>query len=134
MAMNHSSVSQTVRNYANIRTIPAMLSAVFAVASAYQFGAIAQIELVWLSNYTLTTEHAAIVSLATYVVALLSSETKSFEYYETWEQIVIGIGFVVILGDYLTVEVTDLLMELGDPLGMQVAFIATIVAWTVTVR
>jgi hypothetical protein len=134
MAMNHSSLSQTVSNYANIRTIPAMLSAVFAVASAYQFGGIAQIELVWLSNYTLTTEHAAIVSLATYVVALLSSETKSFEYYETWEQIVIGLGFVVILGDYLTTEVTDFLLGLGDPLGMQVAFVVTIIAWTVTVR
>ncbi|AXG11704.1 hypothetical protein [Haloplanus rubicundus] len=132
--MNHSSPSELVSNYANIRTIPAMLSVVFAVASLYQFGGIATVELVWLSNYTLTTEHAAIASLATYVVALLSSETKSFEYYETWEQLMIGLGFAVILGDYLTTEVTDLLMQLGDPLGYQIAFVVTILAWTVTVR
>jgi len=134
MAMNHSSASEIVSNYANIRTLPAMLSVVFALASLYQFGGIATVELVWLSNYTLTAEHAVIASLGTFIVALASSETKSFEYYETWEQVVIGLGPVVILGDYLTAEVTDLLMGFGDPLGMQVAFLATIVSWTVAVR
>ena len=134
MAMNHSSLSQTVSNYANIRTIPAMLSVVFALSSLYQFGGIATVELVWLSNYTLTAEHAAIASIGTYVVALASSETKSFEYYETWEQLVIALGPVIILGDYLTAEVTDLLMGLGDPLGYQIAFVLTIVSWTVAVR
>jgi hypothetical protein len=40
----------------------------------------------------------------------------------------------VILGDYLTTEVTDLLMGFGDPLGMQIAFVATLASWTVAVR
>lgn len=134
MALNHSSPSQVVSNYANIRTIPAMLSVVFALASLYQFGGIATVELVWLSNYTLTAEHSVIASMGTFIVALASSETKSFEYYETWEQGVIALGPIVIVGDYLTAEVTDLLVGLGDPLGYQLAFVLTLVSWTVAVR
>jgi hypothetical protein len=127
-------MSGLVKDYANIRTVPAFLSIAYALASLYQFGGIASVELVWLSNYTLTAEHAVITSMGTFVVALASSETKSFEMYETWEQAAIALGPAVILGDYLTTEVTDLLMGLGDPLGMQIAFVATLASWTVAVR
>ncbi|GAB3315074.1 hypothetical protein [Haloplanus salinarum] len=134
MALNHSSPSKIVSNYANIRTIPAMLSVVFALASLYQFGGIATVELVWLSNYTLTAEHSVIASMGTFIIALASSETKSFEYYETWEQGVIALGPLVIVLDYLTTEVTDFILGIGDPLGYQIAFLITIVSWTVAVR
>jgi hypothetical protein len=123
-----------VSDYANIRTVPAFLSIAYALASLYQFGGIASVELTWLSNYTLTAEHAVIVSMATFVVALASSETKSFEMYETWEQGAIALGPIVIVGDYLTAEVTNFLTGIGDPLGMQLAFAVTLVSWTVAVR
>jgi hypothetical protein len=75
-----------------------------------------------------------IAGLGTFMVALASSETKDFERYETWEMAVIAAGPVVMLGDYLTTEVTDFLVGLGDPLGMQIAFLVTIASWTVAVR
>jgi len=105
----------------------------FLLAGLYQFGGIATVELSWLS-YTLGSEHAVMVSMAAFVVAFAGSSTRQFENYETWEQIAIAVGPVVILGDYLTTEVTDFLIGLGDPLGMQLAFLATVVSWAVAVR
>jgi hypothetical protein len=133
----NSSVSSIVDDYANLRSIPAVLTAVFALASLYQFGGIATVELTWLGGstpYQLTAGHATIVSLATYTVAFASSRTKDLEYYEGWEMILIAAGPAVILGHQYTQEVTDLLLQLGDPLGYQLAFLLTIASWGAAVR
>lgn len=126
-------MSGVLGDYANIRTIPAYLSAAFLLASLYQFGGIGTVSLDWL-NYTLTAEHAVLVSMAAFVVAFAGSTTRQFENYERWEQGAIALGPVVILGEYLTVEVSDFLISIGDPVGMQLAFIATVVSWAVAVR
>lgn len=125
--------SGLVNDYMTLRSIPAMLSVAFIGASLYQFGGISTIDLSWL-NYTLTAEHSVMVSLGAFVVAFMSSETKQFQNYEDWEKVAIAVGPLVILGDYLTVEVSDMIMQLGDPLGFQLAFLATIVSWAVAVR
>jgi uncharacterized membrane protein YbhN (UPF0104 family) len=124
---------QKAEDYANLRTLPAVLSVAFIGASLYQFGGISEIQLVWL-DYTLTTEHSVLVSLVTFLVAFASSETRQFENYEMWEMVVIAAGPVVILGEQYLTEVTDLLMEIGDPLGFQVAFFLTLLSWGVAVR
>lgn len=127
-----------VSDYANIRSIPAILSVAFIGAGLYQFGGISAIELTWLGgangSYTLSTQHSLLVSLGAFAVAFASSETKSFEHYDQREQLLIALGPAVILGNEYVTQVNDLLLDIGDPLGMQVAFLATIVSWAVAVQ
>lgn len=122
-----------VSDYANIRTVPAMLSTLYIIAGLFQFGAIPPLEVLWL-NYTLTTQHSLIISLGAYTAAFASSETKRFENYMTWEKVAIALGPALILGNESVPQVNDLLLELGDPLGMQVAFVVTLVSWGVAVQ
>lgn len=133
--MSYSNMANGVMDdYLNAKNVPMILSGAFLFASLYQFGGVGTITFNWLSNYSLTADHAIMVSLGAWVFAFASSETKQFQYYDTWEKIAIALGPAVILGDYLTVEVTDLLLQLGDPLGMQLAFVASVVSWGVAVR
>ncbi|EMA16012.1 MULTISPECIES: hypothetical protein [Haloarcula] len=125
--------SDMVSDYMNIRSLPAMLSVAFVAASLYQFGGITTVELPWLS-YTLTTQHSLLISLGAFAAAFASSETKQFEYYEDWEKIAIALGPAVILGNEYLPAVNDFLTSLGDPLGMQLAFVATVVSWGVAVQ
>ncbi|WP_420181836.1 hypothetical protein ACNO8S_09585 [Haloarcula sp. KBTZ06] len=125
--------SDMVSDYMNIRSLPAMLSVAFVAASLYQFGGITTVELPWLS-YTLTTQHSLLISLGAFAAAFASSETKQFEYYEDWEKIAIALGPAVILGNEYLPTVNDFLTSLGDPLGMQLAFLATVVSWGVAVQ
>ncbi|MFY4811293.1 hypothetical protein ACOJIV_01090 [Haloarcula sp. AONF1] len=122
-----------VSDYMNIRSLPAMLSVAFVAASLYQFGGITTVELPWLS-YTLTTQHSLLISLGAFAAAFASSETKQFEYYEDWEKVAIALGPAVILGNEYLPAVNDFLTSLGDPLGMQLAFLATVVSWGVAVQ
>ncbi|EMA18590.1 hypothetical protein [Haloarcula argentinensis] len=128
-----SRASGMVSDYMNIRSLPAMLSVAFVAASLYQFGGITTVELPWLS-YTLTTQHSLLISLGAFAAAFASSETKQFEYYEDWEKIAIALGPAVILGNEYLPAVNDFLTSLGDPLGMQLAFLATVVSWGVAVQ
>lgn len=117
-------------DYAYMRTVPASLSLAFILASLYQFGGIPAVELVWI-GYTLTTEHAVIVSLGAFVFAFASSETTDFERYDGWEQLTIALGPALIIGQQYVTQVDEFLLSLGDPLGYQVAFSVTIGSWAV---
>lgn len=133
MASASSYGRNLLSDYGNLRAVPAYLSAAFLVASLYQFGGLAGIEVPWIS-YTLTTEHSIVLSLGAFAVAFMSSETKSFEAYEGWEQVGIALGPALILGNEYVTEVHDLLIGLGDPLGMQLAFVGTVISWGIAVR
>ena len=128
-----SKASGMVSDYMNVRTLPATLSVAFIAASLYQFGGITAIELPWI-NYTLDAAHAMLISLGAFAAAFASSETKQFENYEQWEQVAIASGPLVIVGYEYVPEVADFLTSLGDPLGMQLAFLATLVSWGVAVQ
>lgn len=119
-------------DYANLRTIPAFLGIFFALASLYQFGGIATVELTWLS-YTLTTQHAMLASLGTYAVAFASSETKSFEHYENWERGMIAAGPVLIVGHQYVPFVTDAIAN-NSPAGGILAFVVALGSWGVAIR
>lgn len=124
-------------DYMNIRTLPAILSVAYLLASLYQFGGISQVTLTWLgggSGYSLTATHALMISLGTFAIAFASSETKQFENYERWEQVLIAVGPIVIVGQQYMPALDDLLLQLGDPLGYQLAFLATALSWAVAVR
>jgi len=133
MATHKARASDLMSDYANIRTIPAALGVAFVMASLYQFGGITTVDLPWL-GYTLTTEHAALISVGAFAVAFASSETRQFENYEDWEQVAIAAGPIVILGNQYVAEINDFLVGLGDPLGLQLAFVVTVISWGVTVR
>ena len=133
MASHQARASAMLSDYANIRTIPAVLGVAFVMASLYQFGGITQVDLPWL-GYTLTTEHAALVSVGAFAVAFASSETRDFDQYEDWEQWAIASGPIVILGNQYVAEINSFLVGLGDPIGHQLAFLVTVVSWGVTVR
>lgn len=132
MAFNHRSASGLANDYANLRTIPALLGIVFAMSSLYQFGGIATLEFTWFS-YTMTAEHATFISLGAYGLAFASSETKQIENYQTWEKILIGSGPVVIMG----YQFTDLMAQLintDGSFGGIAAFLLVVASWGVAVR
>ena len=130
-----SSLSGAVSNYSNIRTIPAFVSAAFIALSLYQFGGIDPVTFNWGLNYTFEPAHAALGSLAAYLVAFMSSETKDFQYYENWEKGAIVAGpSLIFLWHYVPEVETEILNAMGDPLGAQVAFLLGVVSWVVIVR
>jgi hypothetical protein len=132
--MAHSSrYSSLLGDYANIRTLPAGLSVAFLIASLYQFGGMSDITITWL-DYTLQSGHTVLISLAAFAVAFASSETKQFENYEDWEKVAIAAGPVAIAGYQYVPAIEDLIMSLGDPLGLQVAFGITVLSWGVAVQ
>lgn len=125
-------LSRKMNDYTQLRTLPAMLSVAFILASLYQFGGIATIELTWL-DYVLSTQHALLASIGSFVVAFASSETRSFEHYDDWEQVAIAAGPAVILTEQYVPFVSEQIANLGEP-GYMVAFVLTVVSWGVAVR
>jgi len=134
MNYNSSKLSGIVDDYANIRTLPAFISAVFISLSLYQFGGIDPIAFNWGINYTFQPGHAILGSLAAYAIAFASSETKSFEYYEVWEKALIAAGPLAVAGWGYIPAIENLLLQLGDPMGAQVGFLLSVVSWIVMVR
>lgn len=131
--MATSTLSNYADDYMNIRTLPGLLSVVFVVAGLYQFGAIGTLTFEWV-NYTIATEHTVLASLGAYALAFASSETKRFEYYELWEQVLIVAGPAVILGVQYVPQIHDFLLSLGDPLGMQIGFLLTLASWGAAIQ
>jgi len=125
-------LSRKVNDYSQLRTIPAMLSVAFVLASLYQFGGIASIQLTWI-DYTVKPLHAVVVSLVAFVLAFMSSQTKSYERYETWEQALIASGPAAILLEQFLPMTTDLIGSFGEA-GFIVAFLLTVASWGAAVR
>ncbi|MFY4815488.1 hypothetical protein ACOJIV_22735 [Haloarcula sp. AONF1] len=132
MAYSKKGMGGVLSDYTHLRTIPALASVVFVVAGLYQFGGISSVDLTWL-NYTLTTEHATLVSLGVLVLAFMSSETKDFASYDGTERMLIAAAPVIILGYQYVPFVTDLINTTSN-LGPMVAFLLTLVSWAVAVR
>lgn len=132
MASYSRSMSTTLSDYSHLRTLPALLSVVFVLAGLYQFGGITEVAFEWF-DYTLTAEHATVISLGAFVAAFASSETKALDHYETWEQVMIAAGPILIAGYQYVPEIADV-VNTESHLGPVVAFLVTVVAWGVAVR
>jgi hypothetical protein len=133
MAYSSSSARDLVSQYRQMNSLPAVMSALWLISSLYGFGGMEAVSLTWI-NYTLSPSHATLGGLAVYLVAFMSSETKQFENYESWEQAFIIGGPALFAADAYFPEVSDFLVSIGDPIGHQLAFLATTVAWMVAVR
>ena len=131
-----SSFSGALSEYTNLRTLPAIFSVAFVLTSLYQFGGVTEITLTWLNNYSLTAEHAALAGIGVYAAAFMSSETKRFEDYESWEQVSLALVPALTLGYQYVDQIATLINDLGgtSPLGAQLAFAATLFGWFVAVR
>jgi hypothetical protein len=68
------------------------------------------------------------------LAAFASSETRAIEAYENWEKVAIALGPLVILGQQYVAEIDSLLLDIGDPLGYQLAFVVTLVSWGVATQ
>lgn len=129
--MTHA-IRSTVNDYRQLNAIPALVSVAFVGASLYQFGGISQFTLNWL-DYTVTAEHAVFTSLGAYLIAFLSSQTRDFNRYETWEQATIAAGPVLVVLHQYVPEVNTVLTNAGTG-ALIVAFFVTVASWGVAVR
>jgi hypothetical protein len=133
MASASNRFSGMMNDYAHLRTLPAMLSVVFVVASAFQFGAITAPTLNWGIGYTLTPEHATIVSLVVFATAFASSETKAFDRYEDWEKVVIAAAPILIVSHQYIGFVQTQFSNYSPTFAIG-AFVISVVSWGVAVR
>ncbi|MFD1586176.1 hypothetical protein ACFR9U_04220 [Halorientalis brevis] len=132
MATARKSVMQIVGDRAQLRTIPALLSLLFALSSLFQFGGLAAPKFLWL-NYTMTPLHATAVSAAAYFVAFMSSETRQWENYAKGEQALIAISGGVILGQQFVPIVSNTISSAGAAGGI-FAWMLSLIGWGVAIR
>ena len=119
-------------DYAHLRTLPALTSALLVAFSLYLYGGISELTFGWL-GYTLTTQHALMGSLVIYVIAFASSETRSLEYYEDWEMALISSGPGIMLA-YQYIPFIQDQFTANDPHLSIIAFVFSVVSWGVMVR
>lgn len=131
-----STLNSLADDYKNMRTLPALISVFFMVATAFFYGAIDAPTFNWFieGGYTLTHGHAIIGSLGVYVLAFMGSETKQFEHYSGGEQALVAAGPLMMIGIEYIQQIEDLFLAFGDPLGMQIAFAVTLVSFAVAVN
>lgn len=126
-----NAVARTVDDYSNLRTLPAMLSVAFVGSSLYMFNGLAELTFLW-ADYTLTDQHAMVVSLVVGFVAFMSSETNDFEKYAGWEQAIMVLGIVAIVAIPMSGTVASLVFGFGLA-GEVGAFLLSIAAWGVAI-
>lgn len=131
MAAYNSVTSKLWNKYGQLNTIPSIISVAFVVAAAYTFGGIAAIEVNWFGGYVLSTEHALLVSLATYAVGFASSDTKQWRNYAPVEQGLIALGPALMLVYHYDLFLEYITWTTNLEL---IAFGVTLVGWTVAAR
>lgn len=142
-----SYVDQKINEYSQLKSIPAFVSLAFVAASLYQFGAITTLQFGWGLDVAFDPAWSLPVSGAAALIALASSETRSFEYYSDVEIGTMVSGALVVLGYNLTPpqwfidnagafgqSIADVLLGIGDPIASMLAFGTATTAWVVLVR
>ncbi|WP_058364898.1 hypothetical protein [Haloparvum sedimenti] len=117
-------------DYVNLRTIPAAVGIAFSVMSVYLFGGLEGLTIGWGINYTLTSTHALWGSMAAYVIAFASSETRAFDRYEMWEKVLIAAGPALMIGYVHVQQVTDFIHS-SEPMLPIIAFFVSFASYGV---
>ena len=132
MAHNRS-MNGMMNDYLNLRTLPAAIGIVFAVASLYLFGAISGLTFGWGIEYQITDTHALWVSLGAYLLAFASSETRDFDHYENWEKGIIAAGPALMVASQHWTWLYDT-MAANSPHFAIVAFLISFASYGVLVQ
>jgi len=127
-----TNVSDTIADYTQLRTLPAVLGLAYILASLYQFGGIESVHIQWLS-YELASFDAMLVSLMSILVAFASSETREFTEYEAWEQVSIISGPVIIMAHF-TLPTVERFVQANSPEAGIIAFGVSAFSWAVMSR
>ena len=132
--MAHSNnMAGRLNDYMNLRTLPAAIGIVFAIASLYLFGLFQGLTFGWGIDYELTSSHALWASLGAYLLAFASSETRSFDKYERPEQGLIVAGPAVMVASQHWTWFADQMAANSPHLAM-VAFAVSFVSYGVLVQ
>lgn len=129
MATNNS--NGMLADYTQLNTIPAMSGILFALAAAVQF--LDATFSLGIITYTFDPAHALLVSLGVLVVAFASSDTNDWRMYETYEQALVGLAVLLMVGAEYVTEVNDLLVNNSPTAGI-IAFFVSMGAWGVLAR
>ena len=114
-----------------IETVPAVAGLIFSLATAVQF--LDTQVIVGAVDYQFSPEHSFVVSLAALVVVFASSKTKNWEYYESWEQVLVGLT-ILIMTLHQFVPVVERTVSRQNPLAGSVVFVLGVAAWGVLAR
>ena len=133
MAHSSRNMSSMLDDYMNLRTLPAAIGIVFTISSLYLFGGIAGLSLEWGLDYTLTSGHALWASLGAYILAFASSETRSFDRYEQWEQVMIAAGPAVMIAYNHSTWFNDMIVT-NEPHLAGIAFLVSFASYAVLVQ
>lgn len=127
-----SGFSQLAGNYMEINTVSALLGIVFAISAAVQYlGATISIE--HPMSYSYPTEHALLVSFVVLLLAFATSETRSWDYYEGWEKLVVGVTVVGMIAAEYIAEVGTIVTN-NQPWAGTIMFALGVVAWGILSR
>ncbi|WP_336327881.1 hypothetical protein [Halovenus sp. HT40] len=114
-----------------VETVPAVAGVVFSIASAVQFldgtftlGAL---------GYQFSPAHSYVVSLIALIVVFASSRTKDWEYYESWEQVLVGVTILIMTAHQFIPTVARTVSN-QNPLAGSVAFGLGLLSWGVLAR
>jgi len=121
-----------VENYTQLNTIPALVGILFAVSSGVQFLGMT-VAIQYPISYSFPTEHALIVSLVALVVAFAASDTRSYEFYKSWEQLTVVIAVAAMISAEYFAEVQSMVTN-NQPWAGTALFIVSVVAWAILSR
>lgn len=114
-----------------VETVPAIAGLIFSLAAAVQFlGADIYLGII---DYQFASAHAFVVSLAALIVVFASSKTKNWEYYESHEQVLVGVTILLMTAhEYSTTAETA--VSNNDPHAGFAIFLMGLLSWGVLAR
>jgi len=121
-----------MENYTQLNTIPALAGVLFMISSAVQFLGMS-ISIAQPISYTFPSEHAMVVSLLVLIVAFAASDTRSYEFYETWEQLTVVIAVAGMISVEYVSEVATILTN-NPTWGGTAMFVVSVAAWAILSR
>lgn len=114
-----------------VDTVPAVAGVVFSMAAAVQF-LDATIKF-GAYGLELTLTHSYVISLAALVVVFASSRTKDWEYYESWEQVLVAVTIAIMTGHQFVPQIRSVVSN-QNPVAGSAIFAAGLLTWGVLAR
>lgn len=121
----------TNHNSALVDTIPALAGVIFTITSAVQF--LDTSITVGVIGYSVQPAHSFVISLVALLVAFGYSETRDWDYYESWEQVLVAVT-LLIMTSHQFVPVISRTVSNQNPVAGSLVFTLGVAAWGVISR